>query len=72
MTSDEKLIGKSGLCADCLHAKKIVSGKGSEFLLCELSKTDPRFTRYPRLPVLSCTGYQSGSPNEPAQPAKHP
>jgi len=58
MTPDKKSIGNFGLCADCLHAKKIASSKGSEFLLCELSKSDPRFPKYPRLPVLSCSGYQ--------------
>jgi hypothetical protein len=48
----------TGLCADCIYATKIQSSKGSVFLLCELSKTDPRFPKYPRLPVLSCTGYE--------------
>lgn len=27
-------------------------------MLCELSKTDPRFPKYPRLPVLACPGYE--------------
>ena len=26
--------------------------------MCERSKTDPDFPRYPRLPVLSCRGFQ--------------
>ena len=47
-----------GLCASCRHAREVVSGKGSRFILCELSRTDPRFPRYPRLPVLACTGYE--------------
>ena len=58
MTTDNKSFGNFGLCSDCLNAKKIASSKGSEFLLCELSKSDPRFPKYPRLPVLSCSGYQ--------------
>jgi hypothetical protein len=63
MTPDNKPIGNFGLCADCLNARKIASSKGSEFLLCELSKFDPRFPKYPRLPVLSCSGYRcSGHP----------
>ena len=37
----------------------ISSSKGSTFYLCTLSATDPRFQRYPVLPVLSCIGYQS-------------
>jgi hypothetical protein len=47
----------AGLCASCRHARQVVTGKGSRFVLCELSRTDPRFPRYPQLPVLSCTGY---------------
>jgi len=45
-----------GLCAECIHARLITSDRGSVFLLCELSKSDSRFEKYPRLPVLSCTG----------------
>src|SRR3984957_7537770 len=48
----------SGLCADCFHSRSVESSRGSVFLLCELSRSDPRFTKYPRLPVLSCPGYQ--------------
>jgi hypothetical protein len=48
---------KLGLCADCRYAQRIESSKGSVFMLCALSKSDPRFPKYPRLPVLACTGY---------------
>jgi hypothetical protein len=48
----------TGLCAKCRHARQIVSGKGSRFVLCELSRTDPRFPRYPPLPVLACSGFE--------------
>jgi hypothetical protein len=47
-----------GLCADCVHARQIESDRGSTFLLCQLSFTDPRFEKYPRLPVLACSGYE--------------
>ena len=47
-----------GLCALCQHAEVIRSSKGSTFYLCKLSATDPRFPRYPALPVISCSGYQ--------------
>jgi len=50
-----------GLCADCVHARRIESAKGSQFLLCRLSKTDPHFPQYPRLPVLQCSGYQKAA-----------
>jgi hypothetical protein len=53
----------AGLCTTCVHARVITSSKGSEFYLCQLSFSDPRFARYPRLPVLACDGYQPRSPS---------
>jgi hypothetical protein len=47
-----------GLCATCVNVRRIISDRGSAFYLCELSKTDPSFPKYPRLPVLTCTGYE--------------
>ena len=47
-----------GLCGFCGHARAITSGRGSVFSLCQLSSTDPSFPRYPRLPVVSCRGYE--------------
>ena len=47
-----------GLCASCQNAQVIKSSKGSAFYLCKLAATDPRFPRYPALPVVSCSGYQ--------------
>jgi hypothetical protein len=46
-----------GLCGTCAHAQPITSQRGSEFSMCLLSKTDPRFPKYPRLPVIECVGY---------------
>jgi SAM-dependent methyltransferase len=46
-----------GLCATCRHAEVVVSSRGSTFQLCRLSTADPRFARYPTLPVLACDGY---------------
>jgi hypothetical protein len=48
----------AGLCADCVHARRIESARGAAFILCNLSQTDPRFPKYPRLPVVSCDGYK--------------
>jgi hypothetical protein len=48
----------AGLCDRCRHARVVTSGRGSRFVLCELSRTDPRFPRYPRLPVLTCAGFE--------------
>ena len=46
-----------GLCLDCLNVKVVRSDRGSTFYSCRLSASDPRFPKYPRLPVLSCSGY---------------
>lgn len=50
-----------GLCGDCAHARLIDSGR-STFYLCQLAQTDPRFYRYPVLPVMMCPGYQPSPP----------
>jgi hypothetical protein len=49
---------RPGLCEDCIHARRIESDRGSVFFLCQLALTDHRFKKYPRLPVLSCAGYE--------------
>lgn len=46
-----------GLCAECVH-RRLVASRRSTFLYCGLSEHDPRFPRYPPLPVLSCDGFQ--------------
>ena len=55
-----------GLCAGCVHAGVVTSARGAAFVLCNLSRTDERFARYPRLPVLACAGY------EPSEPPREP
>ena len=47
-----------GLCADCVHGRVVESARGSRFILCGKSETDPAFARYPQLPVAICGGYQ--------------
>lgn len=51
-----------GLCGICTHARIVVSGKGSTFILCRLSRVDGRFPKYPPLPVLECVGWERGEP----------
>jgi hypothetical protein len=46
-----------GLCETCQHVRIIRSDRGSVFYLCQLSFADPRFKKYPALPVLDCDGY---------------
>ena len=48
-----------GLCASCRHLVVITSDRGSTFVQCGLAKSDPRFVRYPPLPVLVCVGYDA-------------
>jgi hypothetical protein len=48
----------AGLCHACRHARVVRSERGSEFTLCRLSRTDPRFPKYPRLPVVACEGHE--------------
>ena len=50
----------AGLCAGCRHVQLVQSARGSTFYLCRLSFTDPRFPRYPPIPVLACGGFEPG------------
>jgi hypothetical protein len=47
-----------GLCATCLHMRIVRSDRGSVFRQCLLSLEDSRFPKYPRLPVLECSGWR--------------
>jgi hypothetical protein len=57
-TNDQEA-GRVGLCATCQFMRRMASDKGSVFYLCERSKTDPSFPKYPRLPILQCRGYEA-------------
>jgi hypothetical protein len=57
-----KLSPSIGLCATCKHVHLVKSAKGSYFVMCNLAKTDPRFSKYPVLPVYYCPGYKSADP----------
>ncbi|MCI0372115.1 MAG: hypothetical protein L0214_12275 [candidate division NC10 bacterium] len=61
--------GEVGLCASCRHRRWVASGKGSRFLYCRRSETDPLFPKYPRLPVLRCGGYEAREEREGGPPA---
>ena len=43
-----------GLCSNCEHQRRIQSARGSLFILCEVALLDPRYPKYPHLPVLRC------------------
>ncbi len=48
----------AGLCETCKHRRLVPNTRGSVFSLCERSRTDPGYPRYPRLPVMRCAGYE--------------
>ena len=45
------------LCETCAWMREVVTPKGSRFLLCQLSKTDPAYPKYPPQPVVRCEGH---------------
>jgi hypothetical protein len=53
----ERLAVSPGLCASCEHLRLLTSPR-SVFVRCGLAATDPRFPRYPGLPVRICAGYR--------------
>jgi hypothetical protein len=48
----------AGLCDACRHQRLVGNTRGSTFSLCERSRVDGRYPRYPRLPVASCAGFE--------------
>lgn len=54
----EKLAVPPGLCATCEHLRLLASRR-SVFVRCGLAAADPRFPKYPPLPVRACLGYRS-------------
>ncbi len=51
-------VTRFGLCDSCRHQQIVRSGRGSVFSLCARSKTDDRYPKYPRAPVLACRGHE--------------
>jgi hypothetical protein len=49
---------EAGLCQTCQHVKIIENVNQSRFYRCLLSDSNTDFQKYPRLPVLTCSGYQ--------------
>ena len=52
----------AGLCDTCAHQRVVGNTRGSRFSLCERSREDPAYPRYPRLPVTRCRGWERGQP----------
>lgn len=49
---------KAGLCPSCRFVRRVRTGHGSTFYLCRRSEKDPSYARYPRLPVIRCSGFE--------------
>jgi hypothetical protein len=39
--------------------REVLTPKGSRFLLCRLSVTNPDYPKYPPQPIVRCEGYQA-------------
>lgn len=50
-------ISHVGLCLDCEYSKHVEAKEDAVYFLCHRFFTDPTFPKYPRLPVLGCSGY---------------
>ncbi|MEX2449138.1 MAG: hypothetical protein WD404_10415 [Solirubrobacterales bacterium] len=50
-------IAGNGLCDRCAHQRLIPNTRDSVFSLCLRSRTEPAYPRYPRVPVVSCPGF---------------
>ena len=51
-----------GLCSSCGFARIQRSARGGVFWRCARADSDPRFVRYPPLPVRACAGFEAGTP----------
>ncbi len=63
---------QAGLCARCRHVRIIRSSKGSVFYMCRRAANDPRFLRYPPLPVSVCEGFEASDDTPTAKPEHAP
>lgn len=51
------LLDNVGLCKNCGYCRVVKNARSNAFYLCRLAENDARFPKYPRLPVLQCSGY---------------
>jgi hypothetical protein len=54
---DDSARDEVGLCRTCVHSRTVTTPR-TVYWRCRLSASDPRFPKYPRLPVLACDGYR--------------
>jgi hypothetical protein len=51
-------VRRFGLCGNCAHAQTLDSKTGSRFLFCLRARQDPRYAKYPPVPVFACAGFE--------------
>ena len=54
-----KLGAVPGLCGICVHATLNETPRGTASLRCTRAAWDARLSRYPRLPVTACPGFEA-------------
>ena len=47
-----------GLCDACAWQRLVRTGRGSLFTMCLRHRDDPRFAKYPPVPVARCPGFE--------------
>src|SRR5213076_1870944 len=52
------VVAAVGLCFTCRWMRAAGNQRGSTFFRCTRADTDPRFVRYPTLPMRTCAGYE--------------
>ncbi len=57
------------LCETCAWVREVITAKQSRFLLCQLSRSNPAFAKYPPQPVIKCDGFQQKDTEEQATKA---
>lgn len=60
----------TSLCESCRNMREVRTAR-SRFLLCELSVSNDNYPKYPRQPVVRCTGYEATSLIRPETIADH-
>jgi hypothetical protein len=60
---------RAGLCFSCQHMRLVRTDRGSVFYQCQRSLADPKYPKYPSLPVRQCPGYELKTDAAPDSPA---
>ncbi|MEX2015338.1 MAG: hypothetical protein WD873_01790 [Candidatus Hydrogenedentales bacterium] len=55
---DPRFVPAVGLCSVCVHAQRVPHPRGGVgYWRCAMAEIDPRFLKYPGLPVRACDGF---------------